>query len=176
MAYVAEISGEAERASLARPDLAELYRRHAPDALRLAYLLTGDRAEAEDVTHDAFVRVAGRLRSIREPDAFAGYLRRTIVNEVAAHTRRRGRERARVERVARMNATSGSGVADADVDGPLWQALQALPERQRTAIVLRHWLDLSEAQTAELLRCPLGTVKSLLSRGLTTMRGAIAHD
>src|SRR5438874_4654487 len=78
--------------------LGELYVRHADDAVRLAYLLTGDRAMAEDLVQDAFVRLAGRLTHLRDPGAFEAYLRRTVVNLANSHFRRRKVERAYLER------------------------------------------------------------------------------
>ncbi|MFN2506994.1 MAG: SigE family RNA polymerase sigma factor [Acidimicrobiales bacterium] len=149
--------------------LEDLYRRHAPEARRLAYLLTGDRAEADDVVQDAFVKLAGRLFALRSPDASGAYLRRVVVNTVLSRSRSRRRDQARQDRSARLSGVDAWADHEPP-DGPLWDALQRLPERQRAAIVLRHWLDLSEERTAELLGCPPGTVKSQVSRGLATMR------
>src|SRR2546423_15355559 len=87
--------------------LGELYRRHAPEAVRLAYLLTGDRALAEDLMQEAFVRGFGRFRDLRNPDAFGAYLRPTIVNLSRSHFRRAKVERAYVAREA-----SGPGPGD----------------------------------------------------------------
>src|SRR2546425_3976876 len=78
--------------------LGELYVRHADDAVRLAYLLTGDRALAEDLVQDAFVRTAGRLIHLRDPGAFGAYLQRTVVNLSHSHFRRKKVERAYLER------------------------------------------------------------------------------
>ena len=76
--------------------LEELYVRNAPGALRLAYFLTGNRELAEDLVQEAFVRVAGRFRHLRVPDAFDAYLRRTIVNLSTSQLRRAKLERAYV--------------------------------------------------------------------------------
>ena len=73
--------------------LADLYARHADEALRLSYLLTGDGALAEDLVQDAFVRLAGRLLHLRDPGGFHAYLRKTIVNLARSHYRRRAVER-----------------------------------------------------------------------------------
>src|ERR687887_372587 len=81
--------------------LGELYLRHADGAVRLAYLLTGDMALAEDLVQDAFVRLAGRLVHLRDPGAFDAYLRKTVVNLSRSHFRRRRVERAYVERAGR---------------------------------------------------------------------------
>src|SRR4029450_2376978 len=83
----------------AREDkLDELYRAFAPDAVRLAYLLTGDAGLAEDLAQDAFVRVLGRFRDLRNPESFWWYLRKTVVNLSRSYFRRRRIERAFLER------------------------------------------------------------------------------
>jgi RNA polymerase sigma-70 factor (sigma-E family) len=153
--------------------LESLYRSYAPDALRLAYLLTGDRALAEDLTQDAFVRVLGRFRDLRNADAFWWYLRRTVVNLSNSHFRRLrveraylARERSYAEGLARR-ATSPPDVEERD---RLRSALGVLRPEQRAAIVLRYYEDLSEADTADVLGCAVGTVKSLVSRGMQRLR------
>ena len=148
--------------------LGELYAAHAPDAVRLAYLLTGDRAMAEDLVHEAFVRLFGRFRDLRNPDAFGPYLRTTVVNLARSHFRRRRVERDYVDRTAGQPDVH----AAVDVEGreAMWRAVQTLRPRQRAAIVLRYYEDLTEAQTAEVLGCAVGTVKSLVSRGIDQLR------
>jgi RNA polymerase sigma-70 factor (sigma-E family) len=161
-----------ERAAVPRAEggrMAELYQAHAPDAARLAYLLTGDRALAEDLVHEAFVRMFGRFRDLRQPDAFRAYLRTTVVNLARSHFRRRKAERAYVERARAPDA----GATDPGGRLEMWEALQRLQPRQRAAIVLRYYEDLTEAQTAEVLGCAVGTVKSLVSRGLERLRTEI---
>ena len=93
---VGEMAGEV----VERGSLSELYVAYAPDGIRLAFLLTGDRALAEDLVQDAFVRLVGRLRHLREPNAFWAYLRRTIVNLATSHFRHRRVERTYLERLA----------------------------------------------------------------------------
>ena len=151
--------------------LAELYARSAPAARRLAYLLTGDTQLAEDIVQDCFVKLAGRLRRVDDPEP---YLRRMVVNASHSHHRRLRvrRERARDEALTLGADTDTSpdgadGRADRD---RLREALRALPARQREAVVLRHWLDLSEQQCADELGCSVGTVKSLASRGRAALR------
>lgn len=150
--------------------LGELYRRHAPDAVRLAYLLSGDRGLAEDLVQDAFVRLYGRFQDLRNPDAFSWYLRRTVVNLVRSHFRHVKVERAHARRELQARPVGGRAGPDVEARDELWQALGRLPERQRAALVLRFYEDLSEAQVADLLACPVGTVKSLVSRGLQRLR------
>jgi RNA polymerase sigma-70 factor (sigma-E family) len=152
--------------------LDELYARHAGGAVRLAYLLLQDRAVAEDIVQDAFVRLAGRLVHLRDPGAFDAYLRRTVVNLSRSYVRRKMLERAFLRRemaTAQRDTVRWptSSVEDREL---LWRALGRLPERQRVAIVLRFYEDLPEAQVADILRCRPGTVKSRVSRGLEALR------
>jgi RNA polymerase sigma-70 factor (sigma-E family) len=147
--------------------MGELYAAHAPDAVRLAYLLTGDRALAEDLAQEAFVRMFGRFRDLRRPEAFRAYLRRTVVNLSRSHFRRARVERAFLARTASEPVAAGP---EPEPRSELWEALGTLTPRQRAAIVLRYYEDLSEAQTADVLRCPVGTVKSLVSRGMERLR------
>lgn len=153
--------------------LDDVYRRHSADGVRLAYLITGDRALAEDIVQDAFVRLAGRLLHLRDPDGLAPYLRQIIVNLTNAHFRRRKVELRYLERQAAPEPTLGPDVAERDA---VWALLRALPTRQRTAIVLRFYEDLSVDQTAEVMRCSPGTVKSLVSRGMDKLRPVMAGE
>jgi RNA polymerase sigma-70 factor (sigma-E family) len=154
--------------------LADLYERHAPAAGRLAYLLTGDRVLAEDLVQEAFVRVVGRFRHLRVPDAFEAYLRRTIVNLHTSQLRRRRLERAYLEREGRAEAST----TDPDIDAreELWRAVLALPPRQRAAVVLRFYEDLSERETADALGCSPSAAKSLVARAMQTLRARIESE
>jgi len=153
--------------------LGELYLRHAPQALRLAFLLTGDARLAEDLVQDAFVRLAGRMLHLRSPDGFHAYLRITVVNLVRSHRRRKSVESRYLERQTAPIAVEPPDLAERV---ELRSALMALPIRQRTAIVLRFYEDLSDAQTAEVMRCRRAAVKSLVARGMVTLRGSVRKD
>jgi RNA polymerase sigma-70 factor (sigma-E family) len=155
--------------------LAELYRRHAAEAIRLAYMLTGDRLLAEDLVQDAFVKLAGRLVHLRDPGAFDAYLRRTIVNLTNSYFRRKRLERAYLRRSEAERPALGEA-PDTDRRDELWKDLQRLPARQRAAIVLRIYEDLSEQRVAEILGCRPGTVRSLVSRGLAELRIHVRSD
>ena len=152
-----------------RGRLADAYVRCAPGGIRLAYLLTGDRTFAEDLVQEAFVRFVGRLRFLRDPEAFEPYLRRTIVNLSKNHFRRRAVERAYLEREGPRteHVSTDPDVATYDT---LRSALLGLPLRQRTALVLRYYEDLPDATIAELLGCRQATVRSLVARGLEALR------
>ena len=157
--------------------LAELYVRHAPAAVGLAYLLTGDRGLAEDLVQDAFVRSTGRFQHLRNRDAFEAYLRRTVVNLFTSHLRRKRVERAYLEREGRVAGRPVTGdPVELGVREELWAAVHRLPERQRAAVVLRYYEDLSERDVAEVLRCSVPAVKSLVARGMETLRQLVRRD
>jgi RNA polymerase sigma factor (sigma-70 family) len=137
----------------------ELYRAEWARLVRLALALTGSREVAEDVVHDAFVRLALERRDALRPPA---YLRSIVVNLV--------RDRYRHARVEAKHAASVSGVSvDPEID-ETWWTLQSLPERYRTALVLRFYADLTVADVATLLGCRTGTAKSLIHRGLRLLK------
>ncbi len=151
-----------------------------PAMVRLAYALSGDAGHAEDIAQSAFARAYaawGRVSRAGDPDA---YVRRIVINE--------NRKRFRKHRVpedlhADLAGRPGAGHPGAvQQQGPeerqaLLDALGRLGPRQRAVIVLRYWLDLSEAETAASLNCSVGTVKSQASRGLASLRkSAVARD
>ena len=145
-------------------DLEALYRREHRRMVRVAYLLTGSEAISEELVHDAFLRVAGRLSSVDDP---AAYLRTVVVNLTRAHHRRRD--------VERRHAPVPPGPAlPPDVD-ETWAVLWELPDRQRQALVLRYYADLSLAEVAAALGCPVGTAKSLVHRGLARLEEVLSH-
>lgn len=140
-----------------------------PAMVRLAYGLTGDAGHAEDVAQAAFARAYaswGRVRRAADPEA---YVRRIAINE--------NRRRFRKQRVAEAlpgvlpdtGAEAAGGLAPEDRSA-LIDALRTLGPRQRAVVVLRYWLDMSEAETAAALNCSVGTVKSQASRALATLR------
>ena len=152
-----------------------LYVRHAPSALRFAYFLSGDQETARDLVQDAFVRVAGRFRYLRQPDGFDAYLRRTIVNLNASRMRRLKVERGSLAREA---AYPVMAVAEREpgVSEELWRAILDLPSRQRAAIVLRFYEDLSELQAADILRCSVKALNQLVVRAMRTLRTRIGEE
>lgn len=152
-----------------RGGLTETYVRSAPGAIRLAYLLTGDRALAEDLVQDAFVRFVARFHYIRDRNAVDAYLRRTIVNLSRNYFRRRAVERSYLERQAGERQPEHVEL-DVSMHQAMRAALLGLPVRQRAALVLRYYEDLPEPQIADILRCRPSTVRSLVSRGLQALR------
>lgn len=149
-----------------------LYALHMEDATRLAFLLTGERHTAEDLAQNAFIKSAGRFQDLRSPDAFSAYLMKTLVNECRGYWRHRQVERKYLRRSAGLSSTDDRrGEVEARL--AIIDALDGLSPRQRTAVVLRHYSDLSESRTAELMGCSVGTVKTLTSRGLATLRDRV---
>ncbi len=157
------------------PGLETLYEQHAPSALRFAYFLSGDQETARDLVQDAFVQVAGRFRYLRQPDGFDAYLRRTIVNLNASRLRRLKVERSSLAREAAYPAV-GVPERDPAVSEELWQAILDLPPRQRAAIVLRFYEDLSEVQAADILRCSVKALNQLVVRAMKTLRTQIGEE
>jgi RNA polymerase sigma-70 factor (sigma-E family) len=162
-----------ERAAHSR--LSRIYAQHADHTARLAYLLTGDPHLAEDFTQEAFVRLARRFGHLRDPDAAGAYLRRIVLNLVRSHHRRLRVERAYLRREAAAPPRPVGGV-DLETRESVRQAVLGLTPRQRAAIVLRYYEDLSELQTAELMRCRPGTVKSLVSQGMERLRAGLRGE
>lgn len=152
--------------------LAELYVRHAPGGTRLAYLLTGDPALAEDLMQDAFVRVVGRLEHLRTPDAFHAYLRRAIVNLAKNHFRHAAVERAFLARQASGEPRTEAPETTVVEHESMRRALLSLPPRQRAALALRFYEDLPEDDIAQILRCRPGTARSLITRGVQALRAS----
>jgi RNA polymerase sigma factor (sigma-70 family) len=153
--------------------LDDLYVRHLPGAVRLGYLLTGQREVAEDLAQEAFIKAAGRFRHLRDPAAFPAYLRRTLVNLHTSRLRRLGRERSVM---ARTHADQPAAMPPIDEQHSLWQLVLTLPARQRAALVLRYYEDLSEKQAADVLRCTVPAVKALVGRALDALRRDVGSD
>jgi RNA polymerase sigma factor (sigma-70 family) len=147
----------------------ELYAAHAPGAVRLAYLLVGDQEIAQDIAQEAFLRAFGRFADLRKPNSFPTYLKATIVNLTRKHFKRRGLERLYVER---LRTRPEQSVAPPNIDQReiVTHALLKVPERQRAALVLHYYEDLSEYQVAEILGVSEQAARSLVARGRKTLR------
>lgn len=147
----------------------ELYAAHAPSAVRLAYLLVGDHEVAQDIAQEAFLRAFGRFADMRKPDSFPSYLKVTIVNLTRKHFRRRGLEKLFAERL-RARPVQSVNLPSVEQREVVTQALLKIPQRQRAALVLHYYEDLSEYQVADLLGISEQAVKSLVARGKKTLR------
>ena len=141
----------------------DVYRRELLPMTRLAFLLFGCQATAEEAVQEAFARVLERCDRIDNPGA---YVRMAVVNRCRSARRRQARERAARGELC----VAGSVGLDTD---HLADALATLPAKRRAAIVLRYYGGHSEAGIATLLRVRPGTVKSLLHRGLRQLREVV---
>lgn len=149
-----------------RTSLEDLFEREFDAMVRLARVMLGPGFDIDDVVMTAFVATATRLESLDSPGA---YLRTAVVNGCRRRLRdTQRRKRIWEERLVPTRADLHTPARDEFV-GDL---LGALSERERTAIVLTYYVDLTTAQAAEVMGCRPGTVKSLVSRGMAKMRRA----
>ncbi|MGI8613033.1 MAG: SigE family RNA polymerase sigma factor [Nocardioidaceae bacterium] len=147
-----------------------LYSSHYVALVRLATWLLHDSAVAEEVVQESFVAVHGRWHRLRDTDKALAYLRTTVVNGCRSALRRRvvaDRNRPRPPDPA---ASAESHVVASAQRTALLAALAQLPRRQREVLLLRYYLDLSEAEIADTLRISRGAVKSHSSRGIAALR------
>lgn len=159
-------------AGASRQAVDDLYRDFGAGAMRLAYLLTGDKAHAEDIVHDAFVKILGKLRSIRQPDALRAYMNATIVNLAKNSHRHQSVRRRTLENHGAELAPRTETIPDLGERDEVHLRLMELPYRQRAALILRYCEDLPEAQVADLLGTSAKAVRSLVGRGLEVLRGS----
>ncbi len=145
------------------------------DALaRTAYLLAGDWGRGEDLLQSALATTWTHWGSLREPAAAEAYVRRCMARLATAWWRRRWRGEVPT---GELPEAAGPSPYDAvDTAATVVEALNALPARQRAALVLRYFDDLSEAETAAVLGCSVGTVKSATARGLQRLRALDVWD
>jgi RNA polymerase sigma-70 factor (sigma-E family) len=153
----------------AEEDFRGFVRDRSPALLATAYLLTGDRGAAEDLVQSALLRAYRHWPRIRATGDASAYVRRVLINQRISGWRRHRVVESMTGHLPDVAAPGDDQAALADRDA-LWQVLLRLPPRTRAVLVLRYWEDRSEAETARLLGCSLGTVKSLASRGLARMR------
>ena len=146
-----------------RAEAAELFRGSWDELVRLAAFLTGSLPAAEDLVQDVFVRCSARQPA---PDDAQRYLRMSVVNACRSYQRRR-----LIERRHRP------GLSPPGVDHPseLWDVLNRVSTRQRTALVLRYYLDLPEGDIAAILHRRPSTVRSLVQRGLDRLREELSE-
>ncbi len=140
--------------------------------VRFGYVLTGNRASAEDLVQNALFRTYRRWQHLDAKDDPTAYVRKAMVNAHISWTRLlSSREQLFAEPPERPGGEGG------DIEGlHMWRQLAALPARMRAVLVLRFYEDLSEAETARVLGCSAGTVKSQTSRGLARLRRQLSKS
>jgi RNA polymerase sigma-70 factor (sigma-E family) len=150
-----------------------LYRAHAKGLVRLAVVMLGDRHIAEDVVHDAFLGLYRHWERLSDPSRALPYLRSSVLNGCRSALRKR---RTRDSVTASAGARAAVPLESAEAWALLGEehrevlaALKRLPGRQREALVLRFYLDMSEDEIAATMRISRGTVKSATSRGIAAL-------
>ena len=136
--------------------------------LRTAYLLTGDRHQAEDVLQTALAKVYLSWDKVREREALDGYVRRILVNETTSLWRRPFKRRERATEV--LPETGVEPTYDEGQRAAVWSVVSTLPPRARAVVVLRYYEGLTESETADVLGVSVGTVKSQASRAMSLLR------
>ena len=159
-----------------------LVRRYQELAFRTAYLITGNAADAEEVAQDALTKAFYALDRFRAGAPFRPWLLQIVANEARNRRKSAGRRaklalRAAAEELPGRSEPSPEGeVLAAERRAALLAALDALRDDDRRVIAYRYFLDLSEAEMADILNCARGTVKSRLSRALGRLRGLLARS
>jgi RNA polymerase sigma-70 factor (sigma-E family) len=144
-------------------------REHTPALLRTAYLLTGNAQNAEELVQDTLVRLYPKWERVEDADVPLAYVRRSLANGYINHRRRAARREFAYEIVPERIDPHDAVNQLADRD-EIWAGLRDLPDRQRAALVLRFFEDLTDEESAAALGCRVGTIRSLVSRGLAALR------
>ncbi len=162
---------------------AALVRMHQGIAFRTALLVTRSAAEAEDAAQDAFIKAHAALGRFRAGAPFRPWLLRIVANEARNRRRAAGRREGLTLRAAERSAASGdaapspeAALLSAERRRRLLAAVEELREGERLAVACRYFLDMSEEETAAVLGCRRGTVKSRLSRALSRLREEVDPD
>lgn len=174
------MTARAGRHQVVRPadPLAELHRDHYRDLVRLANLLLGDLARSEEIVQDAFVKLQLRWGGLRQIDRAPAYLRSVVLNG-ARSALRHGKVVDRYDSRRRVSPAPASpeatAVANAEHDRII-AAMRQLPDRQRDALALRYYLELSQAEIAQAMGISNGSVKTHLHRALANLAALLTED
>jgi RNA polymerase sigma-70 factor (sigma-E family) len=150
-------------------DFTEYVQARHTSLLRAAYLITGNRHDAEDLLQTALAKVYLAWPKIRDKGAADFYVRRALVNTRTSQWRRRRVDEYATE-VMPEQPDWRDPFAESDMRETLWKALTRLTPRQRSAVVLRYYLELTEAETADILGVTTGTIKSTMHRAFSKLR------
>lgn len=160
-----------ERTWSADDALERLYAAHWRRLVRLSVLLVHDTGLAEEIVQDAFIALHGRWNRLRDPDKALAYLRQSVVNRSRSALRHHAVVRRAAPRLATSDATTDE---DSSTRDAVLHAMRSLPQRQREVMALRYYLELSEAEIADVLGISRGAVKSHASRGAAALRTLLA--
>jgi RNA polymerase sigma-70 factor (sigma-E family) len=170
------IAGRSPAISDADEAVTALYAAHYRPLVRLATLLLHDTGAAEEVVQDAFVAMHGGWRRLRDPDKALAYLRQAVVNRARSSLRHRKVVERHAETPFDLVPSAEHGALAAVERAAMMSALRRLPQRQREALVLRYYADLSEAQIADAMGISAGAVKSHASRGIAALRATMERS
>jgi len=152
-----------------------LYQAHVMGLIRLAIVMLGDRTAAEDVVQDAFLGLYRHWAKLNNPDKALGYVRSAVLNRCRNVLRDRGRPHL-LELVAEPGESAEATALVGAEHQQVLIAIRALPDRQREALVLRYYLDMSEEETARAMGISRGTVKSATSRALAALARMLKEE
>ncbi|WP_327088753.1 SigE family RNA polymerase sigma factor [Nonomuraea sp. NBC_01738] len=170
-----ELLSSSESPSAGRVDVAAIFAEHHVGLVRLALLMLGDRAGAEDVVQEAFARThAGRAR-LRDPDRALSYVRSAVLNGCRSMLRKRAAMLRRAVPHEPPVWSAESAVLLGEERREVLIALQRLPRRQREALTLRYYFDLSDQEIAETMGISGGTTRSTIARGLAALGRALGE-
>lgn len=150
--------------------LTQLYTLHYQGLVRMAAMLLDDRSTSEEVVQDAYVKMHAAWRRIKEPEAATAYLRTTVINLARSRMRRRQVAQKHAPKPLPDAPSAEVGALEVLERDRVVAALHLLPSRQREALVLRYYADLSESQIADAMGISAGAVKSHASRGMAALR------
>jgi RNA polymerase sigma factor (sigma-70 family) len=143
------------------PSFDDVYRTSRPGLVRLAYLMVGSSAVAEELVQEAFLRLHQRFDEVENPP---GYLRVSVVRLCATAKRRVAAEADRVQRASDRDAPG-----EYEID-ETWEAIRRLQPERRAVLVLRYYEDLPHDEIARVLGCPVATVRTRVHRALADLR------
>lgn len=167
---------EARQAEQTRQQVAALYQAHALGLVKLAVLMVGDQRAAEDVVQDAFLGLYCRWSALQDREKALGYVRASVLN--GCRTIHRGKyRRSRIRLEDPGHSESAEAIAMlGEAHREVLAALRRLPGRQREAVVLRYYLDMTEDQAAQAMGVSRGTVKSATSRGIAALARMLKEE
>jgi RNA polymerase sigma-70 factor (sigma-E family) len=180
--YQAWLRDHGEAAPAARTEwsaelaVIELYSMHYPALVRLAAMLVRDTPTAEEVVQDAFIAMHDGWERLRDAEKALAYMRQAVVNRSRSVLRHRMVVEKNQQKPAPDMPSAEHGALALLERSAVIAALRDLPERQREAIVLRYYADLSEAEIASAMKISRGAVKSHTSRGMAALRAALEQD